>query len=453
MTIQEKVANTFNAADGTLLRLIRIQQQDTTAGRLGMESALNSFLNGMFETSEYLESVAASVRGSLEEMQALMEGAAGTELEFQVQKWMGSLYSVGMSDRAVQDIAQTFGQLASGDISGLTGSGTSNLLIMAANEAGMSIADILQEGLGADETNKLMQAMVNYLAEIAETSSDSRVVQQQLANVYGIKASDLRAATNLASSIKEVSNQDLTYGGMLGQLKYMMNTISRRTSISEGMTNMWDNMMYSMASTQASNPILYALPKIANLLRDVTGGGGIALPFVSAFGTGVDLNTSVADLMSVASMAGTALGTLGPLITGINDLTNSSVGLSMLRRAGIKMSGEVPVIARGSAQPLQNLGGSSISESGYIGNASPSDIKNATLQDAEDEKKKQVVKAKDEESAADTSTNANLAVINIYNLLEEVAHGTQSLRVKVVDGGSIGAGQKETDNGNWVMSF
>ncbi len=54
MTIQEKVANTFNAADGTLLRLIRIQQQDTTAGRLGMESALNSFLNSMYETSEYL---------------------------------------------------------------------------------------------------------------------------------------------------------------------------------------------------------------------------------------------------------------------------------------------------------------------------------------------------------------------------------------------------------------
>ena len=48
MTIQDKIANTFNVADGTLLRLIRIQQEDSTAGRLGMESALNAFLNNMY---------------------------------------------------------------------------------------------------------------------------------------------------------------------------------------------------------------------------------------------------------------------------------------------------------------------------------------------------------------------------------------------------------------------
>ncbi len=476
MTVQEKIANTFNVADGTLLRLIRIQQQDTTAGRLGMESALNSFLNSMYETSEYLENVASSVRGSLEEMQALMEGAAATELEFQVQKWMGSLYSVGMSQEAVQNIARTFGQIASGDVSGLTGSGTGNLLIMAANEAGKSIADILQEGLDAKETNELMQAMVNYLAEIAETSSDSRVVQQQLANVYGMKASDLKAATNLASSIKDVSKQDLTYSGMMGQLNHMMNTIRLRTSVGEGMTNMWDNMMYSMASTQASNPMLYMLPKMADLLRDVTGGDGIALPFLNVMGFGVDLNTSVADLMSVASMAGTALGALGPVLTGLSDLANPLVGSTMLLRAGINPFGKAPVLARGKATPLQNLRGASISESGYIGQGSATDIKNQTMQGAEDDKKKLMIKAKDEESADDVATKANLAVVNIYNLLEEVAHGSQSLRVKLVNtealrcsgisnssnpiGGeegdaptSMNAGKYGTDNGNWVLAM
>jgi hypothetical protein len=311
-----------------------------------------------------------------------------------------------------------------------------------------------------------------------------------LANVYGLKASDLRAATNLATSVKDVYSghkfSDLSYDGMMKQLESMMNTIRFRTSIGEGMTNMWDNMMYSMASTQASNPILYALPKMADLLRDVTGGGGIALPFVNVMGFGVDLNTSVADLMSVASMAGTALGALGPLFTGLTDLVNPLVGSTMLWRAGIDTSGgKIPVIARGSAQPLQHLGGSSISESGLIGNASGDDIKNATLQDAEDSKKKQMIKAKDEESADDTATKANFAVVNIYNLLEEVAHGSQSLRVRVVNNvsvagssGSAGGGQNiigETsgggstgamggsslanganggaDNGNWVLSF
>lgn len=479
MTIQEKIANTFNVADGTLLRLIRIQQQDTTAGRLGMESALNSFLNSMYETSEYLESVAANVRSSLEEMQALMDGASAAEVEFQVQKWMGSLYSVGMSDSAVQGIAQAFGQIASGDISGLTGSGTGNLLIMAANEAGKSIADILQKGLDADDTNDLMQAMVNYLAEIAETSSDSKVVQQQLANVYGIKASDLKAATNLTSSIKDVSNQELTYSGMLGQLEDMMNTIRFRTSVGEGMTNMWDNIMYSMASTQASNPMLYLLPKMADLLRDVTGGRGINLPAIHVAGFGVELNTTVADLMSIASLAGTALGTLGPALIGLADLVDPNVGSSMLWRAGIDASGKkIPVIARGTPAVLQNVSGASISESGQIvGNSSGDDVKNATLQDAADSKKKQMVEAKDEESADDVATKADLAVVNIYNLLEEVAHGSQSLRVKVINNGiggysggsNIANGQNQiigepsgtnttnnimnTDNGNWVLTF
>ena len=480
MTIQEKIANTFDVADGTLLRLVRIQQQDTTAGRLGMESALNSFLNSMYETSEYLSDVAASVRSSLGEMQALMEGAAATELEFQVQKWMGSLYSVGMSQDAVQSIAQTFGQIASGDVGGLTGSGTGNLLIMAANEAGMSIADILQDGLNADETNTLMQAMVNYLAEIAETSSDSRVVQQQLANVYGVKASDLRAATNLASSLKDVSKQDLTYSGMLGQLNKMANSMILRTSTGEMLTNVWDNVQYTMATQMANDPILYLLPRVATLLEDYAGG--IDLPFLNVMGFGVDLNTSVAQLMNVAALSGSILGALGPMISGLASAASGSVMLSL---AGINTSGKAPVIARGSAQPLQHLSGSSLSESGYVGNASGEDVKKATLQDADDSKKKQLVEAKDEENVEDVSTKADLAVVNIYNLLEEVAHGSQSLRVRLVglngSGGlNIGSGgghsvigdsssagstgamggvslankvNEGNDNGNWVLAF
>jgi ribosomal protein S27AE len=479
MTIQEKIANTFDVADGTLLRLVRIQQQDTTAGRLGMESALNSFLNSMYETSEYLSDVASSVRSSLGEMQALMEGAAATELEFQVQKWMGSLYSVGMSQDAVQSIAQTFGQIASGDVGGLTGNGTGNLLIMAANEAGMSIADILQDGLNADETNTLMQAMVNYLAEIAETSSDSRVVQQQLANVFGVKASDLRAATNLASSLKDVSKQDLTYSGMLGQLNKMANSMLLRTSTGEMLTNVWDNVQYTMATQMANDPILYLLPRVATLLEDYAGG--IDLPFLNVMGFGVDLNTSVAQLMNVAAMSGSILGALGPMISGLASAASGSV---MLNLAGINTSGKAPVIARGSAQPLQHLSGASLSESGYVGNASGDDVKNATLQDAEDSKKKQMVEAKDEENVEDTATKADIAVVNIYNLLEEVAHGSQSLRVRIIgpNGGGLNIGSggghsvigdsssagstgamggvslankvnEGNDNGNWVLAF
>ena len=85
-TIKDTIATTFEAADGTLLRLVRIQQQDTTAARLGMESALTSFLNNMYETTEYMQSVAKSVRTSLKEAEALMGSKSAAAFEYQVQK-------------------------------------------------------------------------------------------------------------------------------------------------------------------------------------------------------------------------------------------------------------------------------------------------------------------------------------------------------------------------------
>ena len=50
--MKDKIATTFDAANGTLLRLVRIQEQDTTAGRLGMDSALTALLNNMYQTTE-----------------------------------------------------------------------------------------------------------------------------------------------------------------------------------------------------------------------------------------------------------------------------------------------------------------------------------------------------------------------------------------------------------------
>ena len=81
-----KIATTFDATNGTLLRLVRIQQQDTTAARLGMESALTSFLNNMYETTEYMRDLATNVKSSLEEAMSLMSGENALSFEYQVQK-------------------------------------------------------------------------------------------------------------------------------------------------------------------------------------------------------------------------------------------------------------------------------------------------------------------------------------------------------------------------------
>lgn len=431
MTIHEKIANTFNAADGTLLRLIRIQQEDSTAGRLGMESALNAFLNEMYETSEYLSDVASSVRSSLEEMESLMKGAEATEVEFQVQKWLGSLYSVGMSQNAVQGIANAIGQVAAGQIEGLTSGGAGNLLIMAANDAGLSIADILTDGINASDTNKLLQATVNYLAELAESAKDNKVVQQQLADVFGVKASDLRAATNLVlpGSTNAVFNKNLTYNNMLNQLSSMAGSMINRTSVAEIMTNIWENGKYTLAGSMASNPVSYFIYKMAKVLDDAAGG--IDLPFLNVMGFGVDLNTTVSDLMRIAAVGSGILGSIGPMVQGLG---SSFSGRAMLNKLGIGAGSSLAVTPRGGGGSGGGgsgaTAGASVSESGYVGNASGSDIKDSTIQESKDSKKQQMIEAKEEEEPNQVNV-LNDTVIKIYELLDDVVHGSSTFRVKV----------------------
>lgn len=243
-TIKDKIATTFNTFDSTMLRLMKIQDENTTAARLGMEASLNELLNQMYETTEYLSNLASTVRSQLEEAQALMGGTEAVEFEYQVQKWLGSLSSVGMSSSGVSSIATALGQLASGDISGITSGGASNLLIMAANSANLSLSDILAEGLDSSDTNKLLKAMVEYMSTLVDESNSNLVVQQQLANVFGLTASDLKAATNLTSEylgktgyMDSLSSYTGSYNSMLNKLVNMADSMYARTSLGEMLTN------------------------------------------------------------------------------------------------------------------------------------------------------------------------------------------------------------------------
>jgi hypothetical protein len=360
-----------------------------------------------------------------------MSGAAATEVEYQVQKWMGSLYSVGMSQTAVTSISNALGQIASGQVDALTSGGAGNLLVMAANDAGIPIADILTNGLDAKETNQLLQATVNYLAEIAESSKDNNVVQQQLADVFGVKASDLRAATNLAQkgTTGVIFGESLTYDNMLNQLFKMAGSMASRTSLGEMMSNVWANGQYTLASSMSSNPVSYLTYKMATLLDNTAGG--IAIPAISVLGNMVDLETTVADLMRVASIGTGILGSLGPMISG---LASSFSGQAMLSTMGIKQGSGLKVNLRGDGvSALEgSIGGGqqTTSGSGYVGNASGSDVKNATIQEAEDSKKQQMIEAKEEEPVNQIDM-INASVLNISEILEEVTRGDRSFRVRI----------------------
>ena len=91
---------------------------------------------------------------------------------------------------------------------------------------------------------------------------------------------------------------------MLSRLQSMYNSMAMRTSMGEMVSNVKDNFLYSMASSMASSPALYFLNTAANLLDSF---GGIALPDIKVMGSGVNLQTTVADLMRVGALGGTAL--------------------------------------------------------------------------------------------------------------------------------------------------
>lgn len=430
-TISEKIATTFEATDASLLKLVRIQQADSTAARLGMESALTAFLNNMYETTEYMTEAADSIRASIYEASALMTAEEATDFEYQVQKWMGSLYSVGFQN--TQGLSDALGKLAAGDIGGVTDDSFGNLLVMAANKANLSIAEILQDGLNDDETNALMHAMVEYLGGIYNETKDNKVVAQQFANVYGLTASDLKAAANLASSTTNVYRNNLNYGGMLGQLTDMANSMGSRTAMGTMVQNVFENLKYSTAASIGNDPVLYSTYMIASMLDDTVGG--IAIPTIGAFAMGngveIDLETTIADIMRTGAMAGGLLGGIGKMIGGIAKGSGGGFsGSGMLKAFGVNLdSSSASTVVRGNGAGLAiTSSGMDTSYSGYIGNEDGNAVKDKMLTDAKDEANQQAIQALEEAQEIGLA-NVDEHVVQIYRILEDVITGSRNLHV------------------------
>ena len=426
--VKDKIATTFEAANGTLLRLVKIQQQDTTAGRLGMESALTAFLNNMYETTEYMQSIAGSVKSSLEEAMSLMTGENAVSFEYQIQKWLGSLSSVGMSDSAVQGLAGILGQVAAGKLDGITSGGQGNLVIMAANQAGLNMSDILNKGLDETTTNSLMNAMVDYLAKIYGDAGNSKVIQQQLANVYGLSASDLKAAVNLSKSRAVVARDGLDYSSAMGRLYSMAGSMGSRTSLGEQMSNMWENIQYSMAAGIANNPVTYGLYKMSGLLKDTTGGIDFGLPMV--MGNGLPITFNVADLMRTGALAGGVMSSIGAMFGGGGGLT----GKSILKGIGLKEGAGASVVTRGTGLGLATTGGATVSESGsMVGNSNSDDMTNKTMTDQTDSAKQDTASAVDESDETKLKDVDN-HIVTIIEVLRSISNGDSILKVAVEGG-------------------
>lgn len=373
-TISDKIASTFDAFDSNLSRLIRLQQADTTAARLGMEASLTKFFNEMFQDTSYLTDLSKSVSAAIIDANSQLDRDNSAAFEYVVQKWLGSLSALGMSSNAVSSIAEGINYLATGNVSALASNNSlQTLFAMSASKAGLNYSDLLLQGMNATNTNKLLESMVRYLKEIAD-NSDNQVVKGAYGNIFNMSMSDFKSIQNLSSGdISNISNSMLTYSNMMSELNNQFSQLTARTSVSEMISNISSNAMFGLGKEMYENPGVYAMMKMLDVMD--TLGVKINIPAISVMGTGIDLNTDVNSLMRLALGASQSFS----LLTTILGSIGAGGGLNLGAWNGTEYT------QRGTGRSSLNtlLGGTSSST--YVATGNAKDMKKSALSTATDD--------------------------------------------------------------------
>ena len=84
-TLANDIDMVFNAQDGSLTQLIRLQNRDLSSNRMAIEYSLQKFLNQNYQTSEYIKQGFESVSSSLLTAQSTMSAANAVNFEGTVQ--------------------------------------------------------------------------------------------------------------------------------------------------------------------------------------------------------------------------------------------------------------------------------------------------------------------------------------------------------------------------------
>ena len=250
---------------------------------------------------------------------------ASAEFEYTVQKWLGALGSLGMSGDVLTQIATGINYIATGDVTSLSSnSQLQTLMAMSAAEAGLSISDLFISGLDASSTNELMKSMVTYLKKIAE-SSDNQVVRAAYGEIFNMSMSDMKAITNLTSSdISSIYKNTMSYSSMMNELNYQFDQLSKRVTLAEKMSNIYNNAVYGVASDLVNNPVTYSMYKMLEFMDE--NNLDINIPSFSAAGFGLDLEATVGDLMSMALGIGGAMSLAGNILSGLGSDGGTELG-------------------------------------------------------------------------------------------------------------------------------
>jgi len=413
-TISDKIATTFDATNGTLLRLIRIQQADTTAARLGLEADLTRYLNKNYQDTSYLSEQFDNVSAALYEATSIAGRNMGVEIEGVVQKWLGSLYSVGASDTLISTLSQGIGYLGSGNISALSSSESiMNLFALGASRAGVDIGSAITGGLNASQVNKLLSGVVSYIQEIGSTGN--LATRSEFASMFGMTISDMTALLNLSSAdLVDISNNMLTYSDTISEVQSQLEQVSSRMHFTELIDNVLSNAALTLGMGVASNIVTYGIYRAAELLDVITGD--LKIPTISVMGSAIDLDMTYGQAIKTGVLGIGALGTL------FNALS------SIARSGGLDLSawGAQDYLTRGGTYTTV-AGGvtSTLSSSAFIGSTSSTDIAGQSITSAQGEAQTVAGSPEDTEKSMREEMYSDVSAINsnvslIYDLLRNM---------------------------------
>lgn len=431
-SMTDKMVTTFDVTSSTLLRIVRLQQADSTVARMGMESVLNKFLNATYEDTSYLTDTFDTVEDTLVDAISQLGLEAGVEFEYVVQKWLGSLSSVGMSQKTLVELAEGINYLATGNIDALAANQSlQNLLVMSSKRVGLSYSDMLQKGLSPENLDALFSGIIQYGQELAQTTN--KVVKSQYANLFGLSLSDMTALLQMGDNLSYVIKQTLGYSDAVAETEEQLRTVGSRMSTAELIQNVFDNVMFSAATGLANNAAGYVTWLVTNLVEQATGG--INIPSISpmVMGTGIilDLNTTVTQLMKTGLIGASLLGQIGNIVSGLGSggaLSLSGWNASDYTARGTGFTGVKSGVSK------------TTSFTAMVGNSSGQDIIDNSITQKSSEAT-QSVEGVDQQEAKDMMEEIRSNVASIASILSSVFDGSNSLRVTVLDYGLTGIGK------------
>jgi hypothetical protein len=401
-SLGDKIATTFDIANSSLLRIVKLQQEDSSASRLGMEAYLTRFFNNMFQDTQYLSQTFDSVTEALLEATSQMGTKQSVEFEYIVQKWLGSLSAVGTSESTVRSLAEAIGYLGAGNVTALNASNMQSLLVMAASRAGLDYSSILTDGLNAYNTNSLLNAVVGYMQEIGQGTN--KVVKSQFAQTFGLSISDLTAVKNISMDMDAITKSMMSYQGTIQEVGYQLNQITSRVSEAQKVQNVISNVKFAIGTGIAESPVLSSIWAITDLIQSVTGG--IAIPAISVFGNMVDLNTTVENLMKTGLIGISTLGKIPDIYKGLSQAGNFSGMMSAFR------IGEPAANRTRGTGLVDRSSGMSTSQAVYVGTGDSSGIvQYETLKATEPARRK----LEEEQEKQKTTTDIHAYLVDTLN--------------------------------------